>query len=135
MRFMPLEGAAARVRLRLWASRGSSGIDAPPTHRPPPQRFAALAARFAPAGDRYPYGHDRHAAPLEGDLSSGVATGVDLHSSREPIGVVASITLFNFPEMVALSGIRARSEFVHADASLEYDESETEALRDRVGPA
>jgi len=39
---------------------------------------------------------------LKGDFSSGVATGVDMHSLRQPIGVVAGITPFNFPEMVPL---------------------------------
>ncbi len=39
---------------------------------------------------------------LKGDFSSGVATSVDMHSLRQPIGVVAGITPFNFPEMVPL---------------------------------
>ncbi len=39
---------------------------------------------------------------LKGDFSSGVATGVDMHSLRQPLGVVAGITPFNFPEMVPL---------------------------------
>ena len=39
---------------------------------------------------------------LKGDFSSGVATGVDMHSLRMPLGVVAGITPFNFPEMVPL---------------------------------
>jgi len=39
---------------------------------------------------------------LKGDFSSGVATGVDLHSLRVPLGVCAGITPFNFPEMVPL---------------------------------
>ena len=39
---------------------------------------------------------------LKGDFSSQVATGVDVHSVREPVGVVAAITPFNFPIMVPL---------------------------------
>ncbi len=39
---------------------------------------------------------------LKGEFSSGVATGVDMHSLRQPLGVVAGITPFNFPEMVPL---------------------------------
>jgi malonate-semialdehyde dehydrogenase (acetylating)/methylmalonate-semialdehyde dehydrogenase len=39
---------------------------------------------------------------LKGDFSSQVAGGVDVHSLREPVGVVAAITPFNFPIMVPL---------------------------------
>jgi malonate-semialdehyde dehydrogenase (acetylating)/methylmalonate-semialdehyde dehydrogenase len=39
---------------------------------------------------------------LKGDSSQRVSTGVDLTSVREPIGVVACITPFNFPAMVPL---------------------------------
>ena len=39
---------------------------------------------------------------LKGGFSSQVADGVDVHSVREPVGVVAAITPFNFPSMVPL---------------------------------
>jgi len=39
---------------------------------------------------------------LKGDLSPNVSTGVDLTTVREPLGVVAGITPFNFPAMVGL---------------------------------
>ena len=39
---------------------------------------------------------------MKGDFSSQVADGVDVHSVREPVGVVAAITPFNFPIMVPL---------------------------------
>lgn len=39
---------------------------------------------------------------LKGDFSSGVADGVDVHSFREPVGVVLAVTPFNFPAMVPL---------------------------------
>jgi malonate-semialdehyde dehydrogenase (acetylating)/methylmalonate-semialdehyde dehydrogenase len=39
---------------------------------------------------------------LKGDFSNQVAEGVDVHSVREPVGVVAAITPFNFPVMVPL---------------------------------
>ena len=39
---------------------------------------------------------------LKGAFSSQVADGVDVHSFREPLGVVAAITPFNFPIMVPL---------------------------------
>ncbi|NNN08178.1 MAG: CoA-acylating methylmalonate-semialdehyde dehydrogenase [Acidimicrobiaceae bacterium] len=39
---------------------------------------------------------------LKGDFSSQVADGVDVHSFRESLGVVAAITPFNFPIMVPL---------------------------------
>jgi malonate-semialdehyde dehydrogenase (acetylating)/methylmalonate-semialdehyde dehydrogenase len=39
---------------------------------------------------------------LKGGYSSGVSTGVDVYSVREPLGVVAVISPFNFPAMVPL---------------------------------
>lgn len=39
---------------------------------------------------------------LKGEISMQVSTGVDIHSFREPLGVVAGITPFNFPAMVPM---------------------------------
>lgn len=39
---------------------------------------------------------------LKGEFSEQVATGVDVHQVRQPLGVVACITPFNFPAMVPL---------------------------------
>jgi malonate-semialdehyde dehydrogenase (acetylating)/methylmalonate-semialdehyde dehydrogenase len=39
---------------------------------------------------------------LKGDYSDQVSAGVDLFSFREPLGVVAGITPFNFPAMVPM---------------------------------
>lgn len=39
---------------------------------------------------------------LKGEFSDQAATGVDVYSWREPLGVVAGITPFNFPVMVPL---------------------------------
>ncbi|RKS89323.1 malonate-semialdehyde dehydrogenase (acetylating)/methylmalonate-semialdehyde dehydrogenase [Microbacterium sp. AG790] len=39
---------------------------------------------------------------LKGDYSEQVASGVDVHHVRQPVGVVACITPFNFPAMVPL---------------------------------
>ena len=39
---------------------------------------------------------------LKGDASTQVASGVDVRSLRQPVGVVACITPFNFPVMVPL---------------------------------
>jgi malonate-semialdehyde dehydrogenase (acetylating) / methylmalonate-semialdehyde dehydrogenase len=39
---------------------------------------------------------------LKGGFSTQVADGVDVHSVREPVGVVVAITPFNFPAMVPL---------------------------------
>jgi malonate-semialdehyde dehydrogenase (acetylating)/methylmalonate-semialdehyde dehydrogenase len=39
---------------------------------------------------------------LKGSLSAEVATGVDVHTILQPVGVVAGITPFNFPAMVPL---------------------------------
>ena len=39
---------------------------------------------------------------MKGEFSDGVAHGIDMHSLRQPLGVVAAITPFNFPAMVPL---------------------------------
>ncbi|WP_193605857.1 CoA-acylating methylmalonate-semialdehyde dehydrogenase [Nocardioides dongkuii] len=39
---------------------------------------------------------------LKGGHSDGVSTGIDVHSRREPLGVVAVISPFNFPAMVPM---------------------------------
>ena len=39
---------------------------------------------------------------LKGSMSADVATGVDVHTFLQPVGVVAGITPFNFPVMVPL---------------------------------
>ncbi|MEM1102986.1 MAG: CoA-acylating methylmalonate-semialdehyde dehydrogenase [Pseudomonadota bacterium] len=39
---------------------------------------------------------------LKGDFSRNVAAGVDVYAERQPLGVVAGITPFNFPAMVPL---------------------------------
>jgi malonate-semialdehyde dehydrogenase (acetylating)/methylmalonate-semialdehyde dehydrogenase len=39
---------------------------------------------------------------LKGEYSEAVATGIDVFSVRQPLGVVAGITPFNFPAMVPL---------------------------------
>src|SRR5262249_54795642 len=39
---------------------------------------------------------------LKGDFSNQVSTDVDMFSFREPLGVVAGITPFNFPVMVPM---------------------------------
>ncbi len=39
---------------------------------------------------------------LKGSFSASVSTGVDCHDIRQPLGVVAGITPFNFPAMVPL---------------------------------
>jgi malonate-semialdehyde dehydrogenase (acetylating)/methylmalonate-semialdehyde dehydrogenase len=39
---------------------------------------------------------------LKGDYSEQVSTGVDAHSFRQPLGVCAGITPFNFPAMVPM---------------------------------
>ena len=39
---------------------------------------------------------------LKGGHSAQVSTGVDVHEVKQPLGVVAGITPFNFPVMVPL---------------------------------
>ena len=44
----------------------------------------------------------RHSASAEGEFSEQVGTGVDTWSMRQPLGVCAGITPFNFPAMVPM---------------------------------
>ncbi|WP_218683448.1 aldehyde dehydrogenase family protein, partial [Microbacterium sp. BF1] len=39
---------------------------------------------------------------LKGEYSTGAGTGIDVYSMRQPLGVVAAITPFNFPAMIPL---------------------------------
>lgn len=39
---------------------------------------------------------------LKGEFSDAVGTGIDVYSMRQPLGVVAGITPFNFPAMIPL---------------------------------
>ncbi|MBR9912003.1 MAG: CoA-acylating methylmalonate-semialdehyde dehydrogenase [Gammaproteobacteria bacterium] len=39
---------------------------------------------------------------LKGEVSENIGTGIDSHSLRQPLGVVAGITPFNFPAMVPM---------------------------------
>ncbi len=39
---------------------------------------------------------------MKGEFSDGVSRGIDMHALRQPLGVVAAITPFNFPAMVPL---------------------------------
>ncbi len=39
---------------------------------------------------------------LKGEFSTGAGTGIDVYSMRQPLGVVAGITPFNFPAMIPL---------------------------------
>ena len=44
----------------------------------------------------------RHPAPAQGRDVRARSTGIDVYSIRQPLGVVAGITPFNFPVMVPL---------------------------------
>jgi len=39
---------------------------------------------------------------MKGDMTSGAGPGIDVYSLRQPLGVVAGITPFNFPAMIPL---------------------------------
>ncbi len=39
---------------------------------------------------------------LKGDFTEGAGPGIDLYSMRQPLGVVAGITPFNFPAMIPM---------------------------------
>ena len=39
---------------------------------------------------------------LKGEFSEGAGPGIDIHSVRQPLGVVAGITPFNFPAMIPM---------------------------------
>ena len=39
---------------------------------------------------------------LKGEFSDSAGPGIDLYSLRQPLGVVAGITPFNFPAMIPM---------------------------------
>ena len=39
---------------------------------------------------------------IKGEFTEGAGSGIDVHSVRQPLGVVAGITPFNFPAMIPL---------------------------------
>ena len=39
---------------------------------------------------------------LKGEFSEGAGPGIDMHSVKQPLGVVAGITPFNFPAMIPM---------------------------------
>ena len=45
---------------------------------------------------------------LKGEYTEGAGPGIDIYSMRQPLGVVAGITPFNFPAMIPLWKLRAR---------------------------
>ena len=76
------------------SSRGSSPPStARPSRTPRARSSAAWRSSSSPAGSR---------ELLKGEFSEQVSTDVDLHSFRQPLGVCAGITPFNFPIMVPL---------------------------------
>ena len=46
---------------------------------------------------------------LKGEYTEGAGTGIDVYSMRQPLGVVAGITPFNFPAMIPLWKAGARA--------------------------
>jgi malonate-semialdehyde dehydrogenase (acetylating)/methylmalonate-semialdehyde dehydrogenase len=46
---------------------------------------------------------------LKGEFTEDAGPGIDVHSVRQPLGVVAGITPFNFPAMIPLWKARARA--------------------------
>jgi malonate-semialdehyde dehydrogenase (acetylating)/methylmalonate-semialdehyde dehydrogenase len=51
----------------------------------------------------------RHPQLLKGEYSDAVGRGIDSWSLRQPVGVCAGITPFNFPAMVPMWMFRSRS--------------------------
>ena len=46
---------------------------------------------------------------MKGEYTDGAGPGIDLYSMRQPLGVVAGITPFNFPAMIPCGSLRRRS--------------------------
>jgi malonate-semialdehyde dehydrogenase (acetylating)/methylmalonate-semialdehyde dehydrogenase len=46
---------------------------------------------------------------LKGEYTEGAGPGIDMYSMRQPLGVVAGITPFNFPAMIPMWKFRRRS--------------------------
>jgi len=46
---------------------------------------------------------------MKGEYTEGAGPGIDIYSMRQPLGVVAGITPFNFPAMIRCGNSRPRS--------------------------
>jgi malonate-semialdehyde dehydrogenase (acetylating)/methylmalonate-semialdehyde dehydrogenase len=46
---------------------------------------------------------------LKGEYTEGAGPGIDIYSMRQPLGVVAGITPFNFPAMIPMWMFAPRS--------------------------
>ena len=110
--------AAAKAAFPAWRAtslsrRGRGDVPLPRAGRRQPQgdRLAAHAEHgkvLADAAARWPAGWRTSSSPaaiphlLKGGYSEQASTGVDVYSIRQPLGVVAGITPFNFPAMVPM---------------------------------
>ena len=73
---------------------------------------------------------------LKGEFSEGAGPGIDIHSVRQPLGVVAGITPFNFPAMIPMwkfcPAIAAGNAFILKPS--ERDPSVPVRLAERMRP-
>ena len=74
----------------------------PRSSRPSTARCSRTPAARSPAASRTSSTPPASPNLLKGGFSEQVSTGVDVYNIRQPLGVVAGITPFNFPVMVPL---------------------------------
>ena len=99
-----LEPAAPRPRddevRRRWSTRTSTNSPnccPSSTARPSPTRAATSSAASRSSSSPIGIPH-----LLKGEYTEGAGGGIDVYSLRQPLGVVAGITPFNFPAMIPL---------------------------------
>ena len=78
-------------------------------HRASTARRSRTRSARSPAASRWWSSPAASRTLLKGGHSEDVATGVDAFSLRQPLGVCAGVTPFNFPAMVPLWICRSRS--------------------------
>ena len=93
----------AKVAVRL-PRAGERHVQPSSPRRSPTSTARSCPTRWArsSAGSRSSSSPAASRTLLKGDYSDQVSTGVDTYSFREPLGVVAGITPFNFPAMVPM---------------------------------
>ena len=82
-------------RDRKWTPSPNSSPASTARPSPTPRATSSAASRSSSSASASPH-------LLKGEFTEGAGPGIDIYSLRQPLGVVAGITPFNFPAMIPL---------------------------------